>query len=241
MCIRDRYIDALSVKTLNLENASISYNVENQVSPIIYTLNNVSFHAYGFMLDSTSSRSGKLLYCDNFDFVTNQPQTLLVNNDFKLETDSICLSTQDSIKMCIRDRDITNLAPVFTLTPGATIKPASGTAFDFTTPRTYTVTSEDGHWTKTYTVRCIVSGVSTEYHFEHITMEPKNERYQIFYDFTSNGDSVTWASGNAGFGLTGVPKTPLDYPTMQDDNGYVGKYAKLVTRSTCLLYTSRCG
>ncbi len=91
------YIDALSVKTLNLENASISYNVENQVSPIIYTLNNVSFHAYGFMLDSTSSRSGKLLYCDNFDFVTNQPQTLLVNNDFRLETDSICLSTQDSI------------------------------------------------------------------------------------------------------------------------------------------------
>lgn len=91
------YIDALSVKTLNLENASISYNVENQVSPIIYTLNNVSFHAYGFMLDSTSSQSGKLLYCDNFDFVTNQPQTLLVNNDFRLETDSICLSTQDSI------------------------------------------------------------------------------------------------------------------------------------------------
>ena len=33
------------------------------------------------------------------------------------------------------DADITNLAPVFTLTPGATIKPASGTAFDFTTPR----------------------------------------------------------------------------------------------------------
>ncbi len=91
------YIDALSVKTLNLENASISYNVEKQVSPIIYTLSNVSFHAYGFMLDSTSSRSGKLLYCDNFDFVTNQPQTLLVNNDFRLETDSICLSTQDSI------------------------------------------------------------------------------------------------------------------------------------------------
>lgn len=130
----------------------------------------------------------------------------------------------ESVTLTVKsDADITNLAPVFTLTPGATIKPASGTAFDFTTPRTYTVTSEDGHWTKTYTVRCIVSGVSTEYHFEHITMEPKNERYQIFYDFTSNGDSVTWASGNAGFGLTGVPKTPLDYPTMQDDNGYVGK------------------
>lgn len=91
------YIDALSVKTLDLENASVSYNVQNQVSPIIYSLDNVSFHAYGFMLDSTSSRSGKLLYCDNFDFVTNQPQTLLVSNDFRLETDSIRLSTEDSI------------------------------------------------------------------------------------------------------------------------------------------------
>lgn len=103
----------------------------------------------------------------------------------------------ESVTLTVKsDADITNLAPVFTLTPGATITPASGSAFDFTTPRTYTVTSEDGHWTKTYTVRCIVSGVSTEYHFEHITMEP------------------------------------LDFPTMQDDNGYVGKCAKLVTRST---------
>ena len=70
----------------------------------------------------------------------------------------------ESVTLTVKsDADITNLAPVFTLTPGATIKPASGTAFDFTTPRTYTVTSEDGHWTKTYTVRCIVSGVSTEF------------------------------------------------------------------------------
>ena len=91
------YINVLTVRILNLENASVSYSVENPVSPIVYALNDVSFHAYGFMLDSTSSRSGKLLYCDNFDFVTNQPQTLLVNNDFRLETDSICLSTQDSI------------------------------------------------------------------------------------------------------------------------------------------------
>ena len=139
----------------------------------------------------------------------------------------------ESVTLTVKsDADITNLAPVFTLTPGATITPASGSAFDFTTPRTYTVTSEDGHWTKTYTVRCIVSGVSTEYHFEHITMEQKNGRYQIFYDFTSNGDSVTWASGNAGFALTNNKLEPLDFPTMQDDNGYVGKCAKLVTRST---------
>lgn len=91
------YINVLSVRTLNLENASVSYTVENPVTPIVYALTDVSFHAYGFRLDENSSQSGKLLYCDNFDFVTNQPQVLLANNDFLLETDSIRLSTQDSI------------------------------------------------------------------------------------------------------------------------------------------------
>lgn len=139
----------------------------------------------------------------------------------------------ESVTLTVKsDADITRLAPVFTLTPGATISPASGTAFDFTSPRTYTVTSEDKNWTKTYLVRCIVSGVSTDYHFENITMEPLNQRYQIFYDILSNGDSVVWASGNAGYALTGVAKQMTDYPTMQDEQGYRGKCAKLVTRST---------
>lgn len=91
------YINVLGVKTMNLENASVSYTIENPVTPIVYGLEDVSFHAYGFQLDKNSSESGKLLYCDNFDFVTNQPQTLLANNDFLLHTDSIKLSTQDSI------------------------------------------------------------------------------------------------------------------------------------------------
>lgn len=91
------YIDVLSVRTLNLENASIAYQVQGEVSPITYSLDNVSFHAYDFRLDSASYRSGNLLYCQNFDFVTNQPQTLLISNDFTLKTDSIRLSTEDSM------------------------------------------------------------------------------------------------------------------------------------------------
>lgn len=139
----------------------------------------------------------------------------------------------ESVTLTVKSNaDITNLAPVFTLTPGATITPASGTAFDFTTPQTYVVTSEDKNWKKTYTVRCIVSGVTTDYHFEQITMEPNYSRYQIFYDLSSSGDSVAWASGNAGYALTGAAHGPLDFPTQQDDNGYKGKCAKLVTRST---------
>lgn len=91
------YINVLTVRVLNLENASVSYSVENPVSPIVYALNDVSFHAYSFRLDENSSESGKLLYCDNFDFITNRSQTLLTNNDFRLQTDRILLSTEDSI------------------------------------------------------------------------------------------------------------------------------------------------
>ena len=49
---------------------------------------------------------------------------------------------------------VTNLAPAFTVSPLASGAPASGTAMDFTSPKTYTVTAEDGS-TKIYTVTVI--------------------------------------------------------------------------------------
>lgn len=141
--------------------------------------------------------------------------------------------SNESVTLIVRsDADITNLAPLFTLTPGATIMPASGTALDFTTSQQYTVTSEDGNWSKTYKVSCVVSGLSTEYHFETMRMEPTNGRFQIFYDDISNGEIMDWASGNGGYALTGVAKKPEDYPTSQSAEGYKGKCARLVTRST---------
>lgn len=46
------------------------------------------------------------------------------------------------VLMVTADADLTHQAPEFTLTPGATISPASGTERDFTTPQFYTVTSK---------------------------------------------------------------------------------------------------
>ncbi len=58
-------------------------------------------------------------------------------------------------------------APEFTLTPGASIKPASGTQLDFTQPQKYTVTSEDGAWTKVYTVSFVADDTQKRsYSFE---------------------------------------------------------------------------
>jgi hypothetical protein len=48
--------------------------------------------------------------------------------------------------------DVTDLSPTITMSYGATISPASGTARDFTTPQTYTVTALDGTTTQEWTV-----------------------------------------------------------------------------------------
>lgn len=92
-----RYIAVLSVDQLNLDNASVLFTAVNPKSPIVYSIQNVSFDAYGFCLDEQTYENGKLLFCDNFCFTTHQPQELLSNNDFTLNTDSISLSTADSL------------------------------------------------------------------------------------------------------------------------------------------------
>ena len=59
------------------------------------------------------------------------------------------LITNNEVKFFVNGgSDLTQLAPQFELTPGATIEPASGTVRNFLTPQTYTVTSEDGQWKK---------------------------------------------------------------------------------------------
>lgn len=91
------YIDVLTVKQMNLVNASVTYTTGKEDNVSEYRLHDVSFHAYGFRLDDQSYDSGKLLYSDNFDFTTNRPQTLLTNNQFLFNTENIYLSTEDSL------------------------------------------------------------------------------------------------------------------------------------------------
>ena len=53
--------------------------------------------------------------------------------------------------------NVTNLSPTFALWPGAACVPVSGTARNFTTPQTYTVTSSDSQVTKPYTATAVIS------------------------------------------------------------------------------------
>lgn len=126
--------------------------------------------------------------------------------------------------------DASALALNFTLTPGATIEPASGTVRDFRTPQTYTVTSEDRAWKKTYTIRTQGNGFATRYSFETLR-EGAKERYHTFIEKDGEQISFEWASGNSAFSLTGAASKPEQYPTAQGE-GYRDKGLMLVTQST---------
>ncbi len=135
--------------------------------------------------------------------------------------------------------DVTALAPEFEITPGATIDPASGTMRDFSDPQEYTVTSEDGQWSKTYTVIAKHDDpIALKYSFENARVVPANSQGGMCDEFVElsptdpNVPNMVWASGNQGFGLTNGKKGPETYPTFQADNGVVGRCAGLVTRST---------
>lgn len=149
--------------------------------------------------------------------------------------------SNSKVTLYVKDgTDLSAQAPEFTLTDGATIVPSSGTSLDFTKPQSYVVTSQDGQWKKPYTVEYVFSNPLTEYHFENIKYytdpddesENKRQFFQIFNDKMVDGTSFEWGSGNAGFLITHSDAAATDYPTCQDDKGYIGKCAKLTTCST---------
>ena len=127
--------------------------------------------------------------------------------------------------------DISQLAPEFTVTEGATITPASGTPQDFLNAENhtvyYTVTSQDGEWSKKYPVRVIQKEIPSVYKFNgtrlNLGEDNKGDKYSILVERDENGEEVlTWASGTPGYAFCGVavinakkdygyPDDPLTY------------------------------
>lgn len=128
--------------------------------------------------------------------------------------------------------DVSALDPRFYLTPGATLSPASGTVLDFTLPQVYTTRSEDGQWSKQYTVSFNKLQPQVSNTFEHFRKNSSGKYYE-FFEVDSLGTELDyWDSGNGGFLFTGMGRTPEDYPTYPDPDGYKGQCVSLVTRTT---------
>lgn len=99
------------------------------------------------------------------DGTTTQDWTITISEAPNTETDILTFAmaeqtgtasidaTDHTVSVeVMRGTDITSLSPSITLSDGATISPAGGTAQDFTSAVTYTVTSEDGTITQDWVV-----------------------------------------------------------------------------------------
>lgn len=144
-------------------------------------------------------------------------------------------SDQTNIEFTMRPfAALTKQAPIFRLTPGATISPESGSLQDFSKgPVTYTVTSEDKQWSRTYQVS-IKKGQTTmpneiEFEFEDAYISKGYYNWQENW----NGNKLDiWATGNSGFQMSNSSSKPEKYPTVMIENGHRGKGVQLTTRRT---------
>ena len=156
-------------------------------------------------------------------------------------TDSIqtVFSTDSVIIFAVRgDADVTSLSPVFTLSAGATVSPASGSTHDFSHgPVTYTVTSEDGKWNRNYRVSILPTLVTVtdtlSYDFEYYELETATQRYYMWHNVLPDGSlGNDWATANAGFRISMSTAAPMDYPTTPLEEGFDGAAVCLMTRDT---------
>lgn len=163
------------------------------------------------------------------DIVTASLSGNVLIREPKIENDKVTFIVKNGT-------DRSALAPEFTITPGATIDPPSGAVRDFTVPQTYLVTSEDHKWHKEYTVTVSYITISLQYDFEHVRLEEtSNSKYDVFYEVGIDGkETLSWASGNAGFALTGMATgKPADvFPTYQVSDGKSGMAVAMTTRLT---------
>lgn len=130
--------------------------------------------------------------------------------------------------------DITNVAPRFILSEGATIThdesglDGNGLALDFTSAQHYTVTSENGNYQKKYTLELIPPAAITRFDFESFEMIAGG-RYINYYEYDEDGKRYNiWATANAGYAMCGQPY----FPTQRYDRGQSGNGVRLRTEST---------
>lgn len=164
-----------------------------------------------------------------------------VEEMFYSATDTLVnvISSETKIVFTMRDgADVTALAPHFTITDGATISPANGSVQDFSKgPVTYTVTSQDGKWSRKYTVEFnrIVRYVTEEwkFDFEHFEFDPLYHQFYVWHNTLADGSlGDDWATGNLGFRLSKSTAKADEFPTSVLENGYDGHGVLLITRDT---------
>ncbi|MCQ2227941.1 MAG: PCMD domain-containing protein [Bacteroidales bacterium] len=136
--------------------------------------------------------------------------------------------------------DLKTLVIVYKVTHGAVMTwEGSGpeNLVDYNDTIFATVTSQDRNWQKRYAI--MVSHPSKRslppmLSFEDCSIIPSgNNLYQQFYENVEGERMDIWASGNAGFAMTGQGKTLDSYPTYQSEEGEGINGSRCAVLQTC--------
>ena len=137
--------------------------------------------------------------------------------------------------------DLTAIAPHFKLTEGATISPENGSVHDFSDPSNpveYTVTSENGKWSRTYKVYFdVLQEIEGAKVCDFSNYKLSNDsKYFVWYDKVDGKELRNWATGNPGFKISNGSANWDEYPTVPTSDGEEHKNCvKLTTRRTSSL------
>lgn len=164
----------------------------------------------------------------------NPSETFFSASDTLLSVPSELTSITFNVKV---GADLSSMAPMFKLTEGATIEPASGSAHDFSDGKsvTYKVTSQDGQWSRTYVVAFRAQSSVGKHDFENfrVVSGSAGGEYYEWSDLDNDGEWMgNWATGNPGFNISMSSAGAYEYPTAPYSDGYYGSAVKLETRST---------
>lgn len=132
-----------------------------------------------------------------------------------IDGDKITFMVTDTIK----PEELAALVPTIKISDKATITPASGVVQDFSSPVTYTVTSEDGIVTTKYTVS--ISAKKAVYDFETwVNAVPDEKPENTFYEVAGG-----WSSSNSGAQLLKMFNLADSYVVTQTDDAHSGESA----------------
>ena len=121
--------------------------------------------------------------------------------------------------------DLKTLIPVFRLSAGATASATSGKPYDFSTPFSLTVVSEDEKHRRTYTLS-VTQGEQQPLEGDHLSFD--FERWRVVHDFELPVGG--WAASNEGLQVArSIFHTPERYSVRKTEEAHGGQYAASVT------------
>lgn len=223
---QDLKVDALSC-TINAKGtiANSAVKVDMDIDATVGGLKQSVKVVYeGTRLTGSESSEAKIT-AFSFD-MSNEANAIVIEQPVINEDNTITFRV-DEAKVEENADVLKNLVPTFTISDKATSSVESGKAMNLSSDVTIAVTAEDGTIVE-YVVKSPTKNAVMKFDFEDWDTVEKKDYLPYVVPVTLNN---VLATPNEGAALLNYSTNPaVGYPVVIEENGYIGKAAKLITR-----------